>query len=501
MKKINRILSANLHFIWVILFFIIHGYSQYQRLIPIGQLSLLFVKLLIGGLLLFWVSGRLLKDKKKGGILTSFILVIILFFGAFQDFFADIRLLSVFSYLRLLIVICLVVILFAYSLLRRSRSDFKKTIQYINCLFLLSVLIDLLVIFYQSFHPSVFADKSFKQFKSSECDSCRTPSVYLIVMDEYLGSHGLKEYFNYDNAGFEKFLYDRGFKVMKNTMSNYQFTLFSMASILNMNYIPEIEEAELQKHYVYKKILSLLRNNLVCNIFQENGYRIINLSPFEIENAPGLHSPSEFPQRIQLLTSQTMFDRILKYLPVWLADLKITRYQKKREISLAQVNDHTMKKALLESRSGDKTPAFVYVHLMMPHVPYVYDSTGRIKSSFEQKPLIQQEADSEYLQYLVYTNRRISQFIEELQKSTNNNAILMLISDHGYRDASYRDYKFAYQTFSAVYVPGQIYDGWYDGMSNVNQYRVLFNSVFGQNFSVLKDSLVRKVNDPGNKAR
>jgi phosphoglycerol transferase MdoB-like AlkP superfamily enzyme len=160
-----------------------------------------------------------------------------------------------------------------------------------------------------------------------------------------------------------------------------------------------------------------------------------------------------------------------------------------------------MQKALLESRNHDKTPAFVYVHLMMPHVPYVYDSIGRLKSSFEHKPLVRQEADSEYLQYLVYTNRRISQFIEELQKSTNNNAILMLMSDHGYRDASHRDYKLAYQTFSAVYVPGQIYDGWYDGMSNVNQYRVLFNSVFGQNFSVLKDSLVRNVNDSTNKLK
>ena len=490
---LSRILRTNLHFIWVILFFIIHGYAQYYRLIPLSQLLVLTIELFIAGILLFWISTKFLKDKKKSGILTSFILLIILFFGVFQDFFADIRILSVLSYLRLLVIICLFLIVFVYIRLKKAKSDFKKPVIYINSLFLIYLVIDVFSIFYQTLFPAT-VDKSFAKFKPAGCDSCTAPSVYLIIMDEYLGSEGLKEYFNYDNTNFENFLRGRGFKVIKNTTSNYQNTLFSMASMLNMNYVSKLDEEELSNHYVYKKILSLFKNNEVCDIFQQNGYRVINLSPFEIKNAPGLNSPSEMPQKIQLITSQTMVYRIAKYLPVWLSEMKISKYLKKQQIALADVDNETIKKTLGESRSNNKLPAFVYVHLRMPHVPYVYDSVGNLKVSFKHKPLLREDADSEYLEYLVYTNRKVSQFIAELQTSTKNNAVILLMSDHGYRDASYKDIKFAYQTFSAVFLPNRAHNTWYDGISNVNQFRILFNSLYGQRFPILKDSIVQ----PGN---
>ena len=497
LKRISRILRTNLHFVWVILFFIFHGYSQYQQLIPVKDLILLAVELLIGGFLLFWISTLLFQNKNKSGIFTSFVLVLILFFGVFQDFFGSIRLLSVLSYLRLLILIFLVTIALVFYFLKRSGKDFRKAVIYINGLFLIYLLIDIFSIFYQSILPSSGTTKSPVQFKSSGCDSCKMPSVYLIILDEYLGSQGLKEYFNYDNANFETVLFDRGFKVIKNPTSNYQLTLFSMASLLNMNYIHDLDEQKLDDHYVYKKILSTLRNNLVCDIFRNNGYRLINFSNFEIKNAPSENLPSELPQKIQLITSQTMVYRMMKYLPVWLEQVKIVKNQKKGGAPLVNPNEEIIRKTLSVSRDNQQSPAFVYLHLMMPHLPYAYDSSGRKRMPDVQNPKSQPETDMAYLQYLVYTNHRISQFIFQLQEFTRENAIILLMSDHGYRTGMDKNLKLGYQTFNAVFLPNKNYKDWYDGMSNVNQFPLIFNSVFGLNIPLLKDSIAKHVNSSG----
>ncbi|HYE54213.1 MAG TPA: hypothetical protein VD996_05190, partial [Chitinophagaceae bacterium] len=66
------------------------------------------------------------------------------------------------------------------------------------------------------------------------------------------------------------------------------------------------------------------------------------------------------------------------------------------------------------------------------------------------------------------------------------NAVILLMGDHGYKHS--KD-KGRYQTLNAVYLPSKNYSGWYEGMTHVNQFRVLFNAVFDQRLPLLKDSL------------
>ena len=488
-KSIPKLLQTNFHFLWVILFFIANGYSQSYQLVPFRDLLILFCQILIAGIILFILNARLLRSRTNAGIFTSVILFIVLFFGVFQDFFADSRWLSVLSYLRPLILICLVAIFLLLFYLKRTTRLFRKATVYINSLFLIYLLIEIAGIFFLPFSPSSRDGQGVRRLRLPGCDTCELPSVYLVVMDEYLGSAGLKNYFNYSNASIEKFLGDRDFRLLDNTTSNYQFTLFSMASMLNMRYISEIQEDKMEDRYVYNKVLLLLKNNLVCNLFQRNGYKIVNLSPFEIRNAPSEFSSTELPQRIELITAQTMIYRISKYLPVWFSEMKITPRTGRGELTIADANESAMQKAIEVAESHEGSPVFTYVHLMMPHSPYIYDSLGMSTGLWNQD-LSRDETDKAYLQYLVYTNRRIEKFIAQLQRATKRRAIIQLVSDHGYRAAGESDIRYPYQTFNAVFLPGKDYRHWYDGVTSVNQYRVLLNSLFGERLSLLKDSIV-----------
>ena len=69
-------------------------------------------------------------------------------------------------------------------------------------------------------------------------------------------------------------------------------------------------------------------------------------------------------------------------------------------------------------------------------------------------------------------------------------AVIALMSDHGYRSFDLIDPRFLKtNNFNAVYFPSRDYGLYYDSMSNVNQFRVLLNSLFKQNLPILKDSL------------
>ena len=133
-------------------------------------------------------------------------------------------------------------------------------------------------------------------------------------------------------------------------------------------------------------------------------------------------------------------------------------------------------------------PRFIFSQLILPHHPYYYDSMGNRRKNLDQSPVVQQEKD-DYIQYLIYTNKKLLKLVDSIQQTSKTPPIIMLMSDHGYRrfaDKKYDDFQF--MTLNTIYLPNKNYAGFYDGLSNVNQLRVLLNTQFGQKLPMLKDS-------------
>ena len=77
--------------------------------------------------------------------------------------------------------------------------------------------------------------------QTTVCDTCEKPDVYLIIADEYADSASLKQIFNFDNSAFQNALRSRGFHIVENSKSNYNFTPFAMASLFQMNFLTGIK--------------------------------------------------------------------------------------------------------------------------------------------------------------------------------------------------------------------------------------------------------------------
>lgn len=488
--RLKKGLTTNWHFIGVILFFVLHGYAEYGRFISFGLVVWLLVKLIAGGLVLFGLGSWLFRSKRKAGLFTSLFFIMLLFFGVFQDTFEGLPLLHKLSPRKILAPVCLLVLLLVFFLLRRTKWPLNRPVLFINVLLVVYMLIDIGTIVRHTVAPPDWYPQPLPA-QLTACDTCTKPPVYLIILDEYMGSYGLQQYFAYNNQLFEDSLQQQGFRVLQNTRSNYPYTVYSMFSTLNMKYLA-IGNVHKREHDAYRMSVTGIKFNPVCDYLSSLGYAIFNHSPFELKQQQSAYHSILLADNINLLTSQTIWSRLAPDVPNRLAKAGLAPSLVQRiEDDFWRDNERMLQETLDKAAQPGRVPAFHYVHVMMPHNPYLMDSTGRRTMPYALRKLITpQEAGNDYLQYLVYTNRRILRFIRELQQLEKGKAVILLMSDHGSRGTQHKDKKLMYYNLNAVYLPNGNYTGWYDGMTNVNQFRVLFNTLFHQRLPLLKDSIV-----------
>ena len=131
-------------------------------------------------------------------------------------------------------------------------------------------------------------------------------------------------------------------------------------------------------------------------------------------------------------------------------------------------------------------PQFIYAHFLLPHHPYLFDSTGHFVS-FNAATMNREEA---YLSYLKYANGKITDLVSKMIKA-DPAAIIVIMSDHGYRDMVYtlgaKPYYFDnICAIRNISLPASSTIT----LSNVNFFRYFFNTYFGQQFTYLPDSTI-----------
>src|SRR6202000_1611417 len=89
--------------------------------------------------------------------------------------------------------------------------------------------------------PLSFYDRD-NGIRYKPCDTCANPDIYFLLFDEYASSRALWQSLGYDKRGVDSFLLQRGFHIQYDSRSNYHYTPFSMASILNMSYLRGIKQ-------------------------------------------------------------------------------------------------------------------------------------------------------------------------------------------------------------------------------------------------------------------
>lgn len=496
MKQLIQKLGSFPYYVFgITLFFLTHGYSENVGLITLSQMFLFFAVVAIISFFLLFLFKMKFRSFIKAGIIVGLILFFYLFYGALQESLKNSFFLFQLSRYRALLPGIIILIFIIFFFIKRSSKNYRRLTVYINTLLLVLILVDLISITRQ-----IFKIKDIDDVKNnilidslSTCDRCHKPDIFLIVLDEYWGNQSLQNYFGYDNHCFTSFLEKEGFFVAVKPFSNYTSTPLSIASMFDMRYIEWLNGRKELKAEDYAKAVKAITNGVAIKFLDALGYKIKNCSIFDILNQPTRFNVGILPIQLRLITSKTLIACIerdlLWHIRVqvapkvnWLSAYFQDKFKEGNE-ELLEVNA----KAIVDKDS----PKFVYCHLIMPHLPYLFDSTGNQNSINFYDSGSQKMKDNAYLNYLVYSNKIATGVIRKIKLETKGNAVIILMSDHGYRDFS--DEKkgaSANNNFNAVFLPKKNYDLFYDSISNVNQFRVLLNTLFNQHLPILKDSVV-----------
>jgi len=465
-------------------FFVLHGFTSYYGLIPAPGALLLALIYTGSALVIAFLCWLFYRNFIKASLAAFTLMGYQFFFGSIQDLSGKYFAGSFITRYSFLLPLSLLLFLLLFIVLKKRKRSFQKTVYFLNILLLLFVMIDCGWLISRAAAP-----QQRPAMTGIKCDPCKKPDIFFIILDEYTSNTALEEKFGHDNSPFENELQQRGFHIISNGRSNYNYTPFSIASLLNMDYLDLNMKTKGQGNLQY--CYQMIRNSRVLQFFQANDYKFYNYSVFDFPRQPAI-SPDDFlPLRTKLITSQTFLSRIRKDILFNIGTGKFNLDQINKKIIYShQHNNEEFSALTLAAAKKAPSPKFVYTHLMMPHHPYYFDRNGK-PLAFDSLREGKQVNKQNYVEYLLYCNKKILALTDSLLKASSSPPVIILLGDHGFRYFTAKeDHRYCFMTFGAVYLPGRDYRYFYNDMSAVNIFPVILNTQFGQQLPLRKDSTV-----------
>lgn len=469
------------------LFFVFHGYTANYPLISSNSALLLFGTYSLGFLVFTTLIYLVNRNWRKSAVFTFLVMCSFFFFGSFHDHLKKALSDHFITRYTFLIPLLLVVHLVIYYLIKRSKATFTKLVDYLNILLIVLTLLDIGMLFLPS-KPNSSPEAPRMAFHP--CDTCAKPDIYFIIADEYIGNKTLQEQFSFDNTPFESELRKRGFHIVTNSQSNYNYTPYSIASILDMNYLEGISNRsnDNQNRNISYKVIN---KNASTDFLSAQGYSFVNHSLFDLADQPTEINSMFFLTKEKLITHQTLLGRLDRDIRFNLVTrFKIHSEIRRSTMGVLENNQKQINDTYTTLKSVASGPKFVYTHLMMPHYPYYFNHKGQpypLDSIVEGNQVNKRQ----YVEYLQYCNKTFLNFLDSIIQHSPTPPIIVFMGDHGFRHFTEPvDRHYEFLNLNAVYLPGKDYKGFYEGMGAVNQFRVIFNTQFNQSFPLLKDSTI-----------
>ncbi len=475
---------------------------------PLSVLVLPVAVIFTSVLLVLIFANLTVKDMHRVSIFISANSLYFFSYGYLSDIFKNIRfsfLWLEFGYNKILIIIWLLLLLILTLFLRTRKRGHAAFTRFLNVSGSILITLSLLRLAFAEFQNDTtpvepIATQYPGQFSQSESPPENPPDIIHIILDAYPRSDILKETFLHDNGSFEDFLRTRGFHINKKSYSNYISTDQSLASMYNMDYLHNLFPHANPQSSDYKPLIDIKMQGKVFTFLRKNGYRSVYL-------ANGLESVE--PQHVDMFLSPTgsVMGLYLNHFQAPLLHLTplpllnslfkssiLDEHKAHRERILFAFdflkNSHTI--------SG---PKYLLVHLISPHDPLIFGPDGEHRDvGFSYWELLENDPDKlidAFRDQVIFMNKEVIETVESiLDNNPQHPPVVLIQSDHGSSMIAPLDehpcknfLRERFGVFNAVYLPSQDYSGWYDNITLVNTFRVLFNDLFKMDLPTKEDRI------------
>jgi hypothetical protein len=450
----------------------------------------LLVSLAAALLLLYFVK-MVFGDWYRAGLLTTLFLILFFSYGHVYNILHNIKILDVpIVRNRTLAILWLFIAGFCiwYVLLLKNKEwlvPLSRVLNIIIASLTVFQLGSLLWFGYKINHANIreqVLDSTYVP-NGTEIKSTTLPDIYYIILDSYGRSDVIRSSFGIDNTAFLSQLQGLGFFVAGCSMSNYAQTEMSLASSLNFNYLDTLAIPYTPNRDDTTDFVPFIKNSATRRILEDQWYQTVAFATgyywTEWENADYYFSPGGY---WNITEFETMILRSSAGLILIDSGLLNTD-----QVSAETIRGRTLYVLdMLGSLPSDLTPKFVFVHLIIPHHPFVFGPNGEsilIGSVSSEGDYSQEEYSEGYGDQVNYINSRITGIVSKIIAGSRNPPIIIIQGDHGPGLSSNQD---RMSILNAYYLPGKS-SLLYKSITPVNTFRVIFDEYFHGNYELLED--------------
>lgn len=314
------------------------------------------------------------------------------------------------------------------------------------------------------------------------------PDVYYIILDGHGRADDILGDFGYDLSPNLEKLMAMGFYVAQCSNANYpDSTWQSMNASLNMRYFDHEQARSQPPAKTVHQAFQNIQDNEVMNVFEELGYTTVAFSTlFEFVNIPRVDIYYDFFHFSD--TNIRHFNQfesaLLKDVPVGAFIDDYVSIERAHYGSVLRVL-----KSLRELPQEAASPKFVYAHLVVPHTPFAFSSSGGylVEGHYDFSP-------EKYTDQVEYIDEQIVDVVTQIIRNSPTPPIIIIQGDHGIPLAYVQSGAVGQRPgiLNAYYFPEENdRNDLYPSISPVNTFRLIFNLYFSANLDLLPDRIYR----------
>jgi len=431
-------------------------------------------------LLIFLVVRAFVHQWEKASVISSILILVFFTFGHLYDLLKPVKVIHL-EIGRLRYLLPAVLLIAAVLILLVLKN--KGKLDHWNWFLAFSSLALVLVASFRLIAISVGSNAAPSQVQpganmavSGITFSGARRDVYYIILDKYTRDDYLLQDYGLDTSVFINQLEDLGFYVAKCSQPNYPGTALSMASSLNYEYLDVLAPELINTNRSWVNFTPYIQNSRARQFFENLGYKFVTVeTPYEwveIKDSDVFIKPQRVGGALELTSFDTLFLKSTLLRPLFGISLPVNF---KKVVTFERAHYERILYSLSQAKRIPEIPGpkFVYLHLIVPHSPFIFTPEGDFKVTGDEK--------AGYLDNIRFINNQIVAVVGEIIEKSAVPPIIILQGDHG------NDGDDMYAIFNAYYLPEGGSSGLYPSITPVNTFRLILDQYFGTNLGLLKD--------------
>jgi len=268
------------------------------------------------------------------------------------------------------------------------------------------------------------------------------PDIYVFALDGYARSDVLRSAYAYNNQAFEESMKKLGFEIADQSRANYPQAELSLASLLNMDYLPALIDSDQEReHAGMQHVFALYHNNRLFSIVRDRGYEVKVFSPGLESLEPRssevtrLTPPGAFGEFEMVLIDRTVASRIFQAYYYWRYDNPAYWRYAFRRARILYMFDEMPRLA----QEQVERPRLIYAPMLVPEPPYLFTRDGGRAQPFGPGSLANDTAfrgrESEYraayLDQVHFVNKKLIETAGKIIDTSKRPVVVLILSSRG----------------------------------------------------------------------